>query len=135
MINVREVLGGINDDVNNDCDDIDNLSKQAALIEEKQELLDTPEAKCILRINQGLNQEHHSYNDRMAAMESRLQQREEWQRLVLNKVMKDIRLPHTSDEIGMAQGTALDEIADDGNGNAQENANNAGSDSHTTDEA
>ncbi|KAJ5405786.1 hypothetical protein N7465_007070 [Penicillium sp. CMV-2018d] len=63
----------------------------------------------------------------MAEIESCLQQRE-WQRLVLNKVMKNIRLPHTSEGIGIAQG--LDE-ADDVTGNVQENTDNTGSKSHT----
>lgn len=65
----------------------------------------------------------------MAEIESCLQQREEWQRLVLNKVMKNIRLPHTSEGIGIAQG--LDEAADDVTGNVQENTDNTGSKSHT----
>lgn len=49
------MLGDINNDINKDYDDIDDLSKQAVLIEEKQELLDTPKAKRILCISQDLD--------------------------------------------------------------------------------
>lgn len=85
---IRRMFGAFSTQLMGDCDDIDAIEHKINAIEDMRAILDTPEAKRILQMNDDIIDCHQECDRMISRVTERLNDRDDWQKVILTTALE-----------------------------------------------
>ncbi|CAP94746.1 hypothetical protein EN45_023520 [Penicillium chrysogenum] len=94
---IRRIFGDFDTDLTADCTQIDRVAQSAQVVTHIRHMLDSPEARRVLRLSDELEsiyEEHCAMVDKVTVT---LATRPEWHRRALQPILREVTLPTVND--------------------------------------